>query len=142
MRSALLVKIFTSNYFALIVAPNYTNVPADQEVNKTSSLALNFQLEAQGDNFTYNWTKNGVQFISNINVTVTAASISITSADCSDNGLYSVTATNHLGSDSVSFRLVVLCKLRIYNSNYDYLLNLYSKVLQYLKLVAALEGSM
>ena len=92
------------------------DVLADQEINKGDSLNNTFSLDAQpkmGDTFTYTWTKDKVQFTnSGSNVAVMATSISITSATCSDNGLYNVTATNPLGSDSVSFRLTVLCKLK------------------------------
>ena len=101
-------------YIFIIVAPNYTNSTGNQEINKGDAFSLALNLDANpnmGDNFTYTWTKDGVQFTSGSNVAVTATSISIASAVCSDNGLYDVTATNPLGSDSVSFRLAVLCKL-------------------------------
>ena len=94
-------------------APNYTNVITDSEVNKGDSIAVSLNLERLGDNFTYFWTKNGVQFSGDSNINVTVTSLFIASANCDDNGIYNITATNQFGSGSLSFRLTVLCKLRI-----------------------------
>ena len=130
-----------------LVPPNYINSTGDQEISIGNGFSVIFNLEAQpimGDNFTYTWTKNGVPFTSSSNVAITATSLSITSAECSDNGLYSVTATNPLGSDSVSFRLTVLCKLQLHQKIYYMkytlcLLNL--KALQHLKQAVVLYHS-
>ena len=94
-------------------APNYTNVMTVSEVNKGDSITVSLNLERLGDNFTYFWTKNGVEFGGNGIVNLTVKSLHIASADCDDNGIYNVTATNQFGSGSLSFRLTVLCKLRI-----------------------------
>ena len=96
-----------------IGAPNYTNVMTDTEVNKGDSITVSLNLERLGDNFTYFWTKNGVEFGGNDIVNLTVKSLHIASADCDDNGLYNVTATNQFGSGILYFRLTVLCKLRI-----------------------------
>ena len=92
-------------------APIYTNVLTDHEVNKGDSFSVSLNLERIGENFTYIWTKNGVQFRTNSNINVTVTSLFIASADCGDNGIYNVTATNQFGSDWLSFKLTVLCKL-------------------------------
>ena len=92
-------------------APIYTNVLTDHEVNKGDSFSVSLNLERIGENFTYIWTKNGVQFRTNSNINVTVTSLFIASADCGDNGIYNVTVTNQFGFDWLSFRLTVLCEL-------------------------------
>lgn len=87
----------------------------DREVSKGDSVSVTFNLEAEpnmGDNFNYIWTKNGKPLTGSSGTMLTATSITIASADCSDNGVYNVTATNQVGSDSISFRLTVLCKYK------------------------------
>ena len=81
--------------------------------NKGDSITVSLNLERLGDNFTYFWTKNGVEYGGNGIVNLSVKSLHIASADCDDNGIYNVTATNQFGSGSLSFRLTVLCKLRI-----------------------------
>lgn len=106
------VLIRYNNYLIVCVgAPIYTNVLTDHEVNKGDSFSVILNLEKLGDSFTYVWTKNGIQFKANSNINVTVTSLFIASADCGDNGIYNVTATNQFGSDWLSFRLTVLCKL-------------------------------
>lgn len=85
----------------------------DREVNKGDSVSVTFNLEAEpnmGDNFNYNWMKNGEPLTESSGIILNATSITIASANCSDNGVYTVTATNQAGSGSISFRLTVICK--------------------------------
>ena len=107
----------------------------DTEVNKGDSIIVSLNLERLGDNFTYFWTKNGVEFEGNDIVNLTVTSLHIVSADCDDNGLYNVTATNQFGSGSLYFRLTVLCKLRNLFVSFC-LLYRSIQVLQYFKILA------
>ncbi len=76
-----------------------------------SEFSLMLSLEDGVPASTFAWEKDNEPLEESEGITLTSNSIIIASVSNVDNGTYTVTANNSAGEDSVSFDLLVYCKL-------------------------------
>ena len=90
----------------------FTDKPIIADLNETifteeegNNLVIPLQVSAHPNKIKYTWSKDGVPLSQNYDST-----LNITRLSRSDSGLYSCEALNSLGSSSIEFRVIVLCK--------------------------------
>ena len=93
------------------VAPNYTS-PGPQTVTEGDvNVQINVTIDANPFPSFFTWSRNDVPITSSNNVTLTATSITFTTVQREDAGIYTVYSNNTAGSGSTTFELIVQCKL-------------------------------
>ena len=86
------------------VAPEFTDGVKSSCVGVEKSFSLWLNLEAQPDvGSNFSWTKDGVAYQGD----VSATALNISNVALGDAGVYNVSASNSVGSDSYSFTLTV-----------------------------------
>ena len=98
------------------VAPNYTS-PGPQTVTEDDkNVRIDVSLDANPFPSFFTWSRNGVPITSSSNVALTANSITFTTVQRDNAGMYTVYSNNTAGSGSTTFEVIVQCKLPLWPS--------------------------
>lgn len=91
------------------VPPEYSPSLQKYAVVEESNVTVNFQLDALPRVSEFTWLRNGVRLSSTSDRVLSAGGIAFNFIKRTDSGMYTVTATDRLGSSSATLDMTVYC---------------------------------